>query len=147
MSASKRIYLDNAATTFPKAPGMGKAVADYIEHDCVNINRTESPFAMKSFDFLFSLREDLCRLYNYSHPECVIFTKNITESLNWLIKGLLCRSDHVIVTSLEHNAVMRPLVQMEIPFSRIPCDPSGFCSAEDAEKLVRPDTRAMIINP
>ena len=142
----RRIYMDNGATSFPKAPGLGKEVADYIEHDCVNINRTESPLAMRSFDFLFSLREQLCRLYNYSHPECVIFTKNITEGLNWLIKGFFTRTDHVIVTSLEHNAVMRPLVQMGIPFDRIPCDEYGYCRTGEVENLIRPETKAMVVN-
>ena len=144
--SDRRIYMDNGATSFPKAPGLGKVVADYIEHDCVNINRTESPYAMKSFDFLFSLRENLCRLYNYNHPECVVFTKNITEALNWLIKGMLSSTDHVVVTSLEHNAVMRPLVQRGIPFSRIPCDGNGYCRIDEVESLIKPGTKAMIVN-
>jgi len=142
----KRVYLDNAATSFPKAPGLGQVISSYIEEDCVNINRTDSRIAMKSFDFLFSLRENLCTLFNYPHPECVIFRSGLTEAVNWMIKGLLKQGDHVVVTSLEHNAVMRPLVQRKIAFSRIPCNSSGYCSAEDAEKLIRPETRAMIIN-
>lgn len=142
----KRIYLDNAATSFPKAPGLGQVMASYIEEDCVNINRTDSSLSMKSFDFLLSLRENLCTLFNYPHPECVIFRSGLTEAMNWIIKGLLKKGDHVVVTSLEHNAVMRPLVQQEIAFSRIPCSVLGYCSAEEAEKLIRPETRAMIIN-
>lgn len=141
-----RVYLDNAATSFPKAPGLGQVISTYIEEDCVNINRTDSPLAMKSFDFLMDLREKLCSLFNYPHPECVIFRSGLTESMNWIIKGLLEQGDHVVVTSLEHNAVMRPLVQQKISFSRIPCNVYGYCSAEEAEKLIRPETRAMIIN-
>lgn len=141
-----RVYLDNAATSFPKAPGLGQVISTYIEEDCVNINRTDSPLAMKSFDFLMDLRENLCSLFNYPHPECVIFRSGLTESMNWIIKGLLEQGDHVVVTSLEHNAVMRPLVQQKISFSRIPCNVYGYCSAEEAEKLIRPETRAMIIN-
>lgn len=142
----KRTYLDNGATSYPKAPGMAAEIARYIEEDCININRTDSNVAMKNFDFLFSLRTDLSKLFNYPHPECVIFRSGLTEAMNWIIKGLIREDDHVIVTSLEHNAVMRPLVQQKIAFSRIPCNEFGYCSASDAEKLIRPNTVAMIIN-
>jgi len=125
---------------------MAAEIARYIEEDCININRTDSNVAMKNFDFLFSLRTDLARIFNYPHPECVIFRSGLTESMNWIVKGLFKEDDHVIVTSLEHNAVMRPLVQQKIAFSRIPCDDFGYCSASEAEKLVRPETKAMIIN-
>lgn len=125
---------------------MAAEIARYIEEDCININRTDSNVAMKNFDFLFSLRTDLARIFNYPHPECVIFRSGLTESMNWIIKGLLAEGDHVIVTSLEHNAVMRPLVQQKIAFSRIPCNEYGYCCTSEAEKLVRPETRAMIIN-
>lgn len=141
-----RIYLDNAATSFPKAPGLGVVVGEFLDRDCVNINRTESPYAEKAFDFLHSLRSRLGSLYGYPHPECIGFTANVTEALNWLIKGLLTRGDHVLVTSLEHNSVMRPLVQCGIPFSRIPCDGVGRCLTGEVEKLILPNTKAMIIN-
>ena len=125
---------------------MAAEIARYIEEDCININRTDSNVAMKNFDFLFSLRMNLAQFFNYPHPECVIFRSGLTESMNWIIKGLFGEGDHVIVTSLEHNAVMRPLVQQKIAFSRIPCDEYGYCSASEAEKLIRPETKAMIIN-
>ena len=142
----KRVYLDNAATSFPKAPGMAAEIARYIEEDCVNINRTDSNVVMKSFDFMFALRSDLAKFFNYPHPECVIFRSGLTEAMNWVIKGLVKETDHVLVTSLEHNAVMRPLVQQKTAFSRIPCDDFGFCNAAEAEKLIRPETKAMIVN-
>jgi len=125
---------------------MGAEIARYIEEDCVNINRTDSNIVMKSFDFMFALRSDLAQIFNYPHPECVIFRSGLTEAMNWVIKGLLKEGDHVLVTSLEHNAVMRPLVQQKTAFERIPCDDFGFCSATEAEKLIRPETKAMIIN-
>lgn len=142
----RRIYMDNGATSYPKAPGMAAEIARYIEEDCLSLNRTDSSLVMKNFDFLYSLRSNLAKIYNYPHPECVIFRSGLTEALNWMIKGLLRQGDHVIVTSLEHNAVMRPLVQQKTAFSRIPCNKSGYCSPEEAEKLVRPETRAMIVN-
>ena len=94
-----RIYLDKAATSFPKAPDLGKVMADYIENGVVNPNRTESALSYRAFDISFALREHISSLYNYPHPECIAFTRNITEALNWLIKGTLKRTDHVIVSS------------------------------------------------
>jgi len=142
----KRIYLDNAATSFPKAPNIAKVMADFLERDCLNPNRTESERSFKLFEEIFSLRSTLANLYDNNSPECVIFTKSVTESLNWVIKGLLSPLDHVIVTSSEHNAVMRPLVQCKIPFSRIPATVQGYSKIENVEELIKNNTKAMIIN-
>ena len=141
-----RIYLDNAATSFPKAPGLGKAMAEYIENGVVNPNRTESALSYRAFDVSYALREHISSLYNYPHPECIAFTRNITEALNWLIKGLLERQDHVIVSSNEHNAVMRPLRQMGIDYSIIPSSSHGFNDYSSLPSLIKPNTRAIIIN-
>lgn len=142
----KRVYFDNGATSFPKAPGLGTVMANYIENDCVNINRTESSASFTSFDFLYDLRSNLCKLYNFNNPECVIFTKNITESLNFAIKGLFNKGDHVVVTSMEHNAVMRPLNQMSILFDRIPSDKFGYSDAKYADLLFKNNTKALIMS-
>ena len=141
-----RIYLDNASTAFPKAPGTGEAIAEYIAEGCVNLYRTESRKSEESFDILLSLREMLSSLFSYPHPECISFTRNITEAMNWIIKGLLSTSDHVLVSSNEHNAVMRPLVQSRIPFSRIPSDRYGFNDYSELENLIEKNTKAIIIN-
>ncbi len=142
----KRLYLDNASTAFPKAPGTAEAVASYITSGCVNLYRTESREMEKGFDLLFSLRRMISELYNYDHPECIAFTRNITEAMNWIIKGLLRKDDHVIVSSNEHNAVMRPLVQTGIRFSRIPSDREGFNDYSSLEEMITPSTRAIIVN-
>lgn len=141
-----RIYLDNGATSFPKAPGLGQVMADYLEKKVVNINRTESFLSEEAFDFLFELRMNLCELYHFPTPESVIFTRCITESLNWIIKGLLKKGDHVVVSSLEHNAVMRPLVQMEIDYTQIPSDSFGYAIPSRLEEVCRKDTKAMILS-
>ena len=98
-----RIYLDNAATSFPKAPHLGSVVASYIENVSVNLNRTESNESATVFDTIYSLRENLCSIYNYKHPESIAFTRNVTEALNWIIKGLFTKEDHIIVSSNEHR--------------------------------------------
>ncbi len=142
----ERIYLDNAATSFPKAPGITLEMQQFLEEDCLNPNRTESGRAFELFDKVYSLRCTLAKLYGHDSPESVIFTRSVTESLNWVIKGLFTPSDHVLVTSSEHNAVMRPLVQCKIPFSRIPADNQGFSKLEAVESLIQPNTKGMIIN-
>lgn len=142
----KRIYLDNAATSFPKAPRIAGEMASFLEKDCLNPNRTESGRAFELFEKVYSVREKLAELYGHDNPASVVFTRSVTESLNWVIKGLLTPNDHVIVTSSEHNAVMRPLVQCGIPFSRIPADKEGYSFLETVDSLVRPNTKAMIVN-
>ncbi len=142
----KRIYLDNAATSFPKAPNIAEEMRLFLEEDCLNPNRTESGRAYELFDKVYSLRCTLTKLYDHDSPESVIFTRSVTESLNWVIKGLFSNTDHIIVTSSEHNAVMRPLVQCNIPFSRIPADKQGYSKIESVEALIQPNTKAMIIN-
>lgn len=142
----RRIYLDNGSTSWPKADGVAKAIYDAIEFDNISLNRTESNLAYTAFDRIYTLRETLGRLYNYNRPECIAFTKNVTEALNWIIKGLFSPSDHLIVSSNEHNAVMRPIVQTGIPFSRIPSDSHGFNDYSQIENLIRPETKGIIIN-
>ena len=141
-----RIYLDNAATSFPKAPFLGSVVASFIDNVSVNLNRTESNESFALFDTIYSLRENLCTIYNYNHPEAIAFTKNVTEAINWIIKGLLKPEDHVIVSSNEHNAVMRPIVQEKIAFDRIPSDHKGYSDYSKLESLIKRNTKAMIIN-
>ena len=142
----RRIYLDNAATSFPKAPHLGSVVASYIENVSVNLNRTESNESATVFDTIYSLRENLCSIYNYKHPESIAFTRNVTEALNWIIKGLFTKEDHIIVSSNEHNAVMRPIIQEQIAFDRIPSDSKGYSIYSKLESLIRPNTKAIIIN-
>ena len=141
-----RIYLDNAATSFPKAPFLGSVVASFIDNVSVNLNRTESNESFALFDTIYSLRENLCTIYNYNHPEAIAFTKNVTEAINWIVKGLLKPEDHVIVSSNEHNAVMRPIVQDKIAFDRIPSDQKGYADYSKLESLIKRNTKAMIIN-
>ena len=128
----KRIYLDNGSTSFPKAPGLGRRIMEYVEEGVVNPNRTESGLSYSAFSVSYSLREKLSKLYHHPYPESIAFTRNVTEALNWIIKGLFTSSDHVIVSSNEHNAVMRPLVQNGIPFSRIPSWQSEGCHCPSA---------------
>ena len=143
------IYLDNASTTFPKAPNVASAMADYITNCGININRGSYSLAYDVEDTIYTTRQRLHTSFNGHDPSHVIFTQNVTMSLNMVIKGLLKAGDHVLVSSMEHNAVMRPLTQLldkGITFDTIPCDSTGSIQMDSIEPLIRPNTVAMIIN-
>ena len=143
------IYLDNASTSFPKAPNVASAMADYITNRGININRGSYALAYDVEDIIYTTRQRLNTLFNGHDPSHVIFTQNVTMSLNMVIKGLLKAGDHVLVSSMEHNAVMRPLTQLldkGITFDTIPCDSTGSIQMDSIEPLIRPNTVALIIN-
>ena len=143
------IYLDNASTSFPKAPTVATAMSDYITNRGININRGSYSLAYDVEDIIYTTRQRLNTLFNGHDPSHVIFTQNVTMSLNMVIKGLLKAGDHVLVSSMEHNAVMRPLTQLldkGITFDIIPCDKTGSIQLESMDSLIRPNTVAMIIN-
>lgn len=151
----QQIYLDNASTSFPKPKAVADAVYQYMTQTGTNIGR--GTCAAKAEDIVFTTRQQLCEFFHGDDCKNVVFTKNITESLNVLIKGLLRPGDHVLVSSMEHNAVMRPLAQIgaelttnhapadSITFSRIPCDAQGNLLIEKLPELVRPNTKAVIL--
>ena len=143
----EKIYLDNAATTFPKPPAVAQAVYRYMTGSGANINRGCYDAAYAVEEQVLETRQ-LCELFR--GPDCrnVIFTKNITESLNVLLKGFLRPGDHVLTSSMEHNAVMRPLVQLEqegVTFTRVPCDGQGRLEADALERCLRPNTRLVVM--
>lgn len=142
-----RIYMDNAATTFPKAPGVGEAVKRYIDDIGVNVKRGTYDSAFSAGEIILETREMICDLFNFHNSDYVVFTMNITQSLNFLIKGILKPGDHCIVSSMEHNAVMRPLSQLikEVEFSRVKCDQFGRLDAKDIKKQIKHNTRAVIM--
>ena len=143
------IYLDNASTSFPKAPTVATAMSDYITNRGININRGSYALAYDVEDIIYTTRQRLNTLFNGHDPSHVIFTQNVTMSLNMVIKGLLKAGDHVLVSSMEHNAVMRPLTQLldkGITFDIIPCDKMGSIQLESMDSLIRPNTVALIIN-
>lgn len=143
-----KIYMDNACTSFPKPPSVAAAVGDFIANCGVNINRGSYGPAYEMENVVYQTRLALSRLFGYSDCKNVIFTANITTSLNMVLKGLLRPGDHVLVSSMEHNAVMRPLVQLTgdgVSFDRIPCTKQGELCLKEAEALVRPNTKAVIM--
>ncbi len=143
-----RIYLDNACTSFPKPENVPLAMSDYIINSGANTNRGCYSSAYDVEALVYETRELLCSLFGYDDCKNVVFTKNVTESINFLLKGFLKPGDHVLVSSVEHNAVMRPLVQLEkqgVAFSRIPCDKYGALMVSETENLIRPETKLIIM--
>lgn len=144
----KGLYLDNGATAFPKAPGVAESMANYLLNIGCNVNRGAYESSFEAENIVFETREFICELFNFGKPENVIFTKNITESLNVLIKGLIQAGDHVIVSSMEHNAVMRPLNslgKLGVEVSKVPCNIYGELNSEDIIKYIKPNTKAVVM--
>ena len=144
----KKIYLDQASTTYPKPECVAAAVYEYMTGNGSNINRGCYENAYDTEDIVLETRELLCELFD--GPDCknVIFTKNVTESLNIVLKGFLKPGDHILTSSMEHNAVMRPLRQLEnegVSFDRIPCDKEGTLLIEEMESLLKKNTKAVVM--
>ena len=142
------VYLDNAATSYPKAPGVASAMADYVEKVGATINRSSYASAQEAELVTLSLRERLCRLFNHPDPTHAVLTPGATAGLNMVIKGLLRPGDHCLVSSMEHNAVMRPLVQLEregVAFERIPCDAQGRLRLEALPGMIKLNTRLVVM--
>lgn len=144
----ERIYFDNASTSFPKAEGVAEAVYHYIKDCGCNINRGGYDEAYQAEEIVLRTRQQLTELFH--GPDCcnVVFTRNITESLNVLLKGFLKAGDHVLVSAMEHNAVMRPLSQLTeqgVSFDRIPCMADGTLDVSAMDRLLRENTRAVVM--
>lgn len=144
----KKIYLDNAATTFPKPEEVSAAVYEYMTSVGSNINRGTYETAYSLESTVFDTRQMLCDMFGAEDCKNVVFTKNITESLNFVLKGFLQPGDHVITSAVEHNAVMRPLVQLEkkgVEFSRAACDKEGSLILDELEACLKPNTKAIVL--
>ena len=141
------IYLDNAATSFPKPAGVSDRMKYYL--DCVgaHVNRSVYTAAQEAGLVTLTLRQRLARLFGFPEPPThVILTPGATAGLNMIISGLLRPGDHCIVSSMEHNAVMRPLLRLPgVAVSRVPCDAEGFADLDALPGLFREDTRLVIM--
>ncbi len=143
------IYLDNAATSFPKPECVARAMYEYMTENGANVNRGVYSPARDAELKLLSLRERLCTLFGLDDPRRATITPGATASLNMAIKGLLKPGDHCIVGSMEHNAVMRPLMQLGktgVSFDRIHADTEGHIRAKDMLPLIRPNTRLAVVS-
>lgn len=147
-NGKRSIYFDNGSTSYPKPPAVAEAVQRLLTGGAFNINRGNYEGAYKVADTVLETREQLAELFHAESSRQVIFTPGITHSLNYFIRGFLKPGDHVLVTGMEHNAVMRPLHEMEkrgVSYETIYTDEEGNVSLEDMERKIRPETKAVIV--
>lgn len=142
------VYLDNAATSFPKPPAVGARMREYVDEVGASVNRGSYEAAQQAELVTLRLRQRLCALFGFADPSHVILTPGNTWGLNMLLLGALRPGDHVLVSAMEHNAVMRPLTQLTkrgVAFDRIPCDAEGRLQTGRIEAMLRPNTRLVLL--
>lgn len=144
-----KVYLDNASTTFPKPKVVADSIYNYLVNIGGNANRSNHSNALESNRELFLARERVASFFNFDKIENVIFTNNITSSLNILIKGTLKEGDHVITSSIEHNSVIRPIISckenLNVEVDFVEANSKGFVNPNDIEKLIKDNTKLVVI--
>jgi len=145
----KTIYLDNAASTWPKPPQVKQAMVECLDEYAANPGRGGHQLAMRASKALYFTRSKLAQLFNVSNPNDIVFTSNATSALNQGIKGLLRPKDHVITTTLEHNSVRRPLEYLkstkEIEISYVAPRKDFSFDITDFEKQIKSNTALIVV--
>jgi len=143
------IYFDNAATSWPKPPGVAEAMVHFMGAVGANPGRAAHRQAVESGRIVYGAREAVCELFRAPDPLRLVFGKNVTEALNLALRGLLRPGDHVVTSSMEHNAMMRPLRALEgkgVEVTVVGCSPQGVLDPADVEAAIRPNTRLVALN-
>jgi cysteine desulfurase / selenocysteine lyase len=145
----KLIYLDNAATSFPKPEAVIQAMTAFMREVGGNPGRSGHRLSIEAGRVVFEAREKIAALFGISDSSRVIFGQNATEGINLGLKGVLRRGDHVITSSMEHNSVMRPLRALEregIELTVAPCSREGFLDPAEIQKAIRKNSRMVVLN-
>lgn len=140
------INFDNSATTFPKPRSVKAAAALALERYGGNPGRSGHSLSLKAAEAVFAARKNIAEMFS-AEPENVIFTLNCTHALNLAIKGIVKPSDHVIISSFEHNSVARPVYAMSktgVRFSIAEVFPEDKLTIQSFRALIRPETKAII---
>ena len=144
------IYLDNASTTFPKPKNVADSIYNFLTNIGGNPGRSNHDNVLQTNRLLFDARSIIADFFKFDSIENVIFTNNITTSLNILINGSLSLGDHVITSSMEHNSVLRPLYNLKengvIDLDIVNANKFGFISPVNIKKLIRPNTKMIVLN-
>jgi len=141
----QRVYFDNGATSYPKPEGVIRAVTNYMTNIGCNIGRGVYLDAQIAEDTVYETREMISELFNFDLPENVCFTKNVTESLNVVIKGFIQKNDKVLVSTVEHNAVMRPLNAIGAEIIKVDLISDGNKGLLELEDSLKRGTKAVIM--
>ena len=144
------IYVDNASTSFPKP----KEVLDSINNFMINLGgnsgRGSSSSSLKSSHVIYNCREAIAQFFNFNKSENVIFTNNITSSLNILLNSIVQEGWHVITSTMEHNSVLRPLFKLKeernIELTVVQADNNGFVAAADIDNAIKDNTKLVILS-
>ena len=142
------IYLDNAATSWPKPPEVLQAMTDVLERAGGNPGRSGHRLSIEAARVIYDVREDVAGFFNVDDPLRVVFTANVTHALNTVIFGLLKPGDHVVASSMEHNAVMRPLRYLEqqgVTLTVVPCAGDGSINVKDVADSVTSKTKLVVM--
>lgn len=143
------IYLDNAATSWPKPPQVLAAMARFLTEVGANPGRSGHRLSVEAGRIVYAAREAVAQLFNIPDPLRVVFGLNATEGLNLALRGLLRPGDHVVTSSMEHNSVMRPLRALEregVEMTMAPCSPEGRLDPQAVLSALRPHTRLVVLN-
>ena len=145
------IYLDNAATSFPKPEAVYDTVYTFMKESCANPGRSSHKMARESAACVMKTRDSLAELFNIKNPLQIAFTPNATYALNMAIQGLLKTGDHVVTTAMEHNSVLRPLYELRrkglISYTIVkPRTIYGDIDARDILRAVRYNTRLVVVS-
>ncbi|KNZ43396.1 aminotransferase class V-fold PLP-dependent enzyme [Acetobacterium bakii] len=142
------VYLDNAATTFPKPLIVPEKIYDYIVNNGGTSGRGSYEKAMLADGLVYQTRKRLAKLFHHEDPKTVIFTSSVTESLNLTLQGILKPGDHVVTSALEHNAVWRCLKTLErdrgIRITVVPANVQGETMIDDVAAAIQPETRLLV---
>ncbi len=148
MQTKKDIYLDQSSTSFPKAPGVADAMWTLLEHHGVNISRGNYQEAYSVEGDVLDTRLRLAKLFNVKDARNIIFTPGVTFSLNTFFDGYLQPGDHVVVSGMEHNAVMRPVTRLQrtlgVRYTIAEANERGEVPVESFEKALERDTKAIV---
>jgi len=144
------VYLDNASTTFPKPKKVADSIYDFLTNIGGNPGRSNHENSLATNRILLNTRETIANFFGFPSIENVIFTNNITTSLNILINGSLAKGDHVITSSMEHNSVLRPLMNLKnnsiIELDIIKANNFGFIDPLDIKKAIKHNTKLIILS-
>jgi len=141
------IYLDHAATSWPKPPEVLRAMSAFLEHAGGNPGRSGHRLSIEAGRIVYDAREALAELFHVSDPLRIVFSSNVTQAINTALRGLLRPGDRVVTTSMEHNAVMRPLRALErqgVSLRIVPCEPDGTLDLGAMEAATTSGTRLVI---
>ncbi|NLN83013.1 MAG: aminotransferase class V-fold PLP-dependent enzyme [Firmicutes bacterium] len=143
----KRINFDQASTSFPKAPGVAEAVFSFLKEGAFNVNRGTYGEAYDLAYQIYEARENLSKFFKLKDSKYMIFIPGATIGINMALKGLLQPGDHVLCTSLEHNAVIRPLAQLAlqgIEYTIIETNKQGILDLDKLEQQINNKTKAIV---